>query len=409
MIEHKIERKTGRIVVITGARQTGKTTLVKNIQQDYQYISLEDPMLRESWKSLTADEWYMRYPRAILDEVQKVPSLIESVKAVYDKYDDARYILLGSSQILLLKQIRESLAGRASIYELYPLTLPEVRTTSWNDPVEPSLLVKTLNNQITNRDLQDSKPLLDPDWAKKQLAWDNYLDFGLMPVMCDSELDRDEKLDWLKDYTTTYLQRDIRDIARINDLEPFVKIQKHCGLLSSQTINYSQLASRASVSVNTAKRFLSYLELSYQTIILPPWSNNEQKRLVKSPKLHVLDPGILRTLTGHSGELNGHEFESAVVSEIYKQIATWRIKADCFHLRTSDGREVDLLIETPEGFYAFEIKQTTNIRKPDARHLLNLEEILNQPLRGGFILSNDRKVHKISENITALPVSWFLG
>lgn len=405
----KMRKKTGRIVVVTGARQTGKTTLVKNLTDLYEYISLEDPVLRDSWKEMTASEWNSLYPTAILDEVQKVPSLIESIKAVYDQYDHTRYILLGSSQLLLLKQVKESLAGRVSIFELYPLTLPEVKTSDWDDHIEPSLFIQLLQKEISLEFLCGLKPLLDKNWALKQVHWKNYLEFGHMPVMSDPDLDDEEKRDWLRNYSYTYLQRDIRDIARINDLEPFIQVQKQSALLTAQTVNFSQLAAYSSIAVNTAKKFLSYLELSYQAILLQPWSRNSLKRMVKSPKLHILDPGICRSLTNHYGDLNGHEFESAVISEMYKQIKSWGIRCECFHLRTNDGREIDFLLESEDGYYAFEIKMSTHIRKADFRHLRNLDDILDKPLLGGFILSNDRRIQRESSNLTAVPVHWFLG
>ena len=113
--------KTGRIIVLTGARQTGKTTLVKQLQNDYAYVSLDDPMQRPHYASLSSVQWHEQFPLAILDEIQKLPQLFESIKAVHDAYDDSRFILLGSSKILLMQNIRESLAGRAYIFELFLL------------------------------------------------------------------------------------------------------------------------------------------------------------------------------------------------------------------------------------------------------------------------------------------------
>jgi len=128
----------GRIIVVTGARQTGKTTLVRKLFPKFSYISIEDPVVVDEYKKLTASQWNSLYPQAILDEVQKEPQLVESIKSVYDQFQNPRYILLGSSQILLLKKIRESLAGRCQIIEMYPLTLPEILTDSWETEIKPS-------------------------------------------------------------------------------------------------------------------------------------------------------------------------------------------------------------------------------------------------------------------------------
>ena len=135
----KKDSRYARIIVFTGARQVGKTTLVKHILPEYEYISIEDPVLRKTYTKLTASNWRAQYPKAILDEIQKEPQLIESIKATYDNYEDVRYILLGSSQLILLEKVRESLAGRCLIYELYPLTLPEIATRNWEDTIATSI------------------------------------------------------------------------------------------------------------------------------------------------------------------------------------------------------------------------------------------------------------------------------
>ena len=142
------DKKQSRIIVFTGARQVGKTTLVKQILPDYEYLSIEDPVLRKSYLNLTASIWKNQYPKAILDEVQKEPQLIESIKAAYDMFDEVRYVLLGSSQLLLLEKVRESLAGRCIIYELYPLTLPELATSDWDDEIILSEWQKLLNGNF---------------------------------------------------------------------------------------------------------------------------------------------------------------------------------------------------------------------------------------------------------------------
>ena len=131
-----------------GKMGAGKTTLVKQLLTNYEYLSIEDPILRKSYLNLTAALWQKQYPRAILDEVQKEPQLIESIKATYDTYSDVRYALLGSSQLLLLEKVRESLAGRCIIYELYPLTLPELATSDWNDTTQPSIWQKILLRNV---------------------------------------------------------------------------------------------------------------------------------------------------------------------------------------------------------------------------------------------------------------------
>jgi uncharacterized protein len=401
------QSKLGRILVLTGARQTGKTTLTKNLFKDYTFISIEDPVMREEYKRLTAIQWHQFYPKAVLDEVQKEPQLIESIKAVYDQFEDARYILLGSSQLLLLQKVKETLAGRCQIMELFPLTIPEIRSKNWEDKVAFSPFQKVLLNEK-----QAFLPSihLDSHHASKIEAYQTYLKWGGYPALYKDKPTDDERKLWLDNYIKTYLERDIRDLADFKNLEPFVQVQKTSALMTGQSMNYSSLARNAGVHAKTAQRFMHYLEVSYQTITLQPWYKNTLKRLSKMPKIHYLDPGIQKSVVRNiSGELTGNEFESALIAELYKQAKNIYSDASFYHLRTVDGREIDLLIELPKGYIAIEIKKANRIHKTDARHLIDLEEILDKPLIHSYILSNDPQTQSLSENITALHAAMMLG
>ena len=402
----KSNSSLARIIVLTGARQTGKTTLARHCFPSYAYLSIEDPVLRVQYKNLTAGQWKMFYPEAILDEVQKEPVLIESIKSVYDQYPDIRYLLLGSSQLMLLNKVKESLAGRCVIKEVLPLTLPEILSGSWDDSPEFSWFQKYLKTMKLPAGLPSFE--LYPDFAKKMKAFHYYLVNGGYPALVAENLNDDERFEWLKNYVRTYLERDVRDLADFKSLEPFVKVQKMTALLTAQLVNFSSLGNEAKVSSKTAQRFLQYLEISYQTIMLQPWSNNKLKRLVKSPKLHYLDPGVQRAILQKRGEISGNEFESAIVAEIYKQAKVMDCSGSFYHLRTHDGAEVDLLLELEEGFIAFEIKMSAHVGRKDARHLLHLHEILGKPVIHGFILSNDNVIKEIDEKILAIPAAMFL-
>lgn len=394
----------GRIIVLTGARQTGKTTLVKKIFSTYPYISIEDPVVVEEYKKLTASQWRSNFPRAILDEVQKEPQLVESIKSVYDQFPEPRYILLGSSQILLLKKIRESLAGRCQLVELYPLTLPEMMTNSWEDEVQLSYFQKI----ILNQPVENTPFLLDSEHPKKKNTFDTYLNFGGYPAITDSTISDNEKHEWLRNYVRTYLERDIRDLAELRRLEPFTKVQKLIALNTARLTNYSQIAAEAGVSSKTVQRFLEYMNISYQTLVLQPWNRNLKKRLVKSPKVHYLDVGVMRAVLQKKDELNGHEFESAIAAEIYKQVKSINQELSFYHLRTLDGREVDLLIETEHGYIAIEIKKSETVRSVDAKHFKGLEVILDKPLLHQFVISNDLSSKELGVGIKAIPAAQFL-
>ena len=406
-LNEKRSSPLSRIIVLTGARQTGKTTLAKMCFPDYEYISVEDPVLRGNYTGLTASQWQQFFPKAVLDEVQKEPILIESIKSVYDQFSEPRYILLGSSQLLLLQKVKETLAGRSLIEEIYPLTLPELLTTHSKEKIELSVFQKYLTTGMLVETLPGFQ--LYPNFAQRQRMFDYYLQFGGYPALTNENMTDTDRLDWLSNYVRTYLERDIRDLADFKHLEPFVKTQRVTSHLTAQLINYSSLAKDADVSPKTAQKFLYYLEISYQTLMLKPWYSNSLKRLVKSPKLHYLDPGVQRAIIQKQGETSGNEFESAIIAELYKQTKCVRLRHPFYHLRTHDGREVDLLIETEKGYIAFEIKIAKRVNDTDCHNLRGLDKILNKPLIQSFILSNDLSIKKLEGGIMAFPAAMFLS
>ncbi len=407
-LKEKIASRHGRLVVLSGARQTGKTTLVRQLE-GYDYISLDDPILRPQYTRLSAVQWRERFQNVILDEVQKAPALFESVKAAFDAHADMRFILTGSSQILMLRQVRESMAGRAALFELFPLTIPEMRTASWSEDIPVSRFQRWIAGGPKDTALFLGIPAGDKGYAQAQLLFERYLSFGALPEVLAEDLGEKEKRDWLHQYVQTYLQRDLRDLVAIRDLEPFVLAQRCLAELVGQQVHHSTLAREAGIAPQTAKRFLSYLEISYQVIVLRPWFRNRLKRLVKTPKLHWLDPGVQQAVAGRSGDLTGFEYEGAVVAEIYKQARSLDLRIQFHHLRTSDGLEVDLLLELENGFVPIEIKKANRVSPGDAKHLFRLREILDKPVLGAFVLSNDPEVRDLGEGILALPAPWFLG
>jgi predicted AAA+ superfamily ATPase len=403
----------GRILIFTGARQTGKTTLVKNCLPAYTYLSIEDPVMRSRYAALTAAQWKSLYPTACLDEVQKEPLLVESIKSVYDQWPEPRYLLLGSSQLLLMEKVRESLAGRCSIVELYPLTLPELETPGLAlagniVPVHDSAFQSFLHSPKISPQFLPSFTM-EPGYAEKLSAWNYYCRFGAYPALTNPALSDDERWAWLGNYVRTYLERDIRDFANIKDLQPVVELQRFLANTTAQLLNTSAAANELGVSVKTVQRYIRYLEMSYQILRLPAWSRNPNKRLARTPKLHYLDHGVLQGVLERRGGMNGHEFESLVVSEIYKQAKAVNVPAQFFHLRTSDGFEIDLLLECPEGYIAFEIKMAQKIRNTDVAQLLHLQNFLDKPLLHAFLLSQDTETRVFSPQVTAVHVAYLLG
>lgn len=407
------QKQRGRILVITGARQTGKTTLASRVFDDHLLLSMDDPMVRPEFSRLTAKDWINRYPLAVIDEIQKLPALMDSIKACYDSNPDVRYVLLGSSQIMLLKGIRESLAGRASIQELYPLTLPELMTTNWSETAAPSRLIRWLseNPRHDPRDYLEDVVSINERYAVAKKHWEYYLKWGGMPALTHTDYNDEDRRKWLEDYFASYLQRDLSDLGRLNDLEPFIRAQQAIALRTSKPINFTELGRLAGVSSPTAKKFMRYLELSYQVILLPAFFRNPEKRLAKQPKVVFLDPGVRRGILRKSGLLDGLEWESAVIAEVFKQVKTAGLPVNLYHLRTLDGREVDLVLESEQGFIAIECKMTTSPSKNDFHAMQNLTALLDKPLLAGLVVCNEDAVRRFGADIPlySVPAAWLLS
>ncbi len=395
-------------MVFTGARQTGKTTLTRELFSDYNYLSIEDPVMRKSYASLTAPQWESMYPKAILDEIQKEPILVESIKSAYDQFSGVRYILLGSSQLLLLEKVRESLAGRCTIVELYPLTVPELKTLSFSDNVPNSPFQEYLENpEMSFRFIPSFH--FDPNMTQKQNAFDFYRTFGGYPALTNESFSDNDRYLWLKNYTATYLERDIRDIASFRDLDPFIKLQQYFALNTAHIINYSDVANRIGVSSKTVQRYINYFELSYQAVIVRAWERNKSKRLIHAPKIHYMDFGVLQSVLQKRGGMTGCEYESLIIAELYKQMKNASIDGSMYHLRTYDGYEIDLLLEIQSGYFAFEIKMTEHVNEGDARHLKTLSALLDKKLLHSFVISNDISMREILPGVSAVNAAWFLG
>jgi predicted AAA+ superfamily ATPase len=383
---------------------------------EYPHVSLDAPMERALYSEMTPADWLARFPVAVLDEVQKMPSLMDTIKACYDRNAKAKYILLGSSQILLMKQIGETLAGRAAIREIYPFSVPELLRLRHGKMASAGSLLGLLSSDDPLRYLDEAFPLdsgMSKESAESAMVWDYFLHWGGMPRIADPEWSDDDRFEWLNDYQNAYLQRDLADLARIDRLEPFVRAQKAAAMRTATLVNHAEIARLSEISSPTAKEFMRYLEISYQVIQIPAWFRNMEKRLAKQSKLHFLDPGIRRAILRSRGEPDGFEFESAVVAEIFKRIRSARLPMELFHLRTSDGREVDLLIEREDGFIAIECKQTQNPQSTDARHFRRLAELLDKPLLLALIVCGGKKIRKFNFDkelsVTAIPAHLLLG
>ena len=394
-----------RLVLITGARQTGKTTLVKDIYKDLKYVNLDSPENREALSGISASGWAHSVGNAVLDEAQKEPAVFEKIKYAFDEGAVSFSVLLGSSQILLLKKIRESLAGRISIFELWPLMMSEVAFGPGGTlarPVEPLIDALIRAKDISSALSRVSPVLLDKDAAAIEEAESYLLRWGGMPALLD--LSDEERWKWLKDYEYTYLERDLADLARIDDLMPFRKFQRLAALRSSKLLNYSEISRDAGVSVDTARRYLEYLRLSYQVILIQPYYKNLTSSVVKTPKAYWLDIGLLRQLSGFKGELSGELYETFVVCELWKWIKTSLRSAEVYFYRTRSGLELDLLVETDNGVFGIEIKAREKAASGDTRALKEVAKALKEKWLGGMVVYRGDELKHIAEpGIWAVP------
>lgn len=314
------------VITLTGPRQSGKSTLLKHSFPDYQYVSLEDLDMRE-FATNDPRGFLANYPRrVILDEVQRVPSLMSYIQTHVDEVDETgMYLLAGSHNFLLMESVNQSLAGRTAILKILPLSRKEMQ----NGGVLPA----TINKQIY---------------------------YGAYPRLYDKDLQPDEFYPY---YIQTYVERDVRALKNIGDLSRFTRFIKLCAGRIGQLLNLSSLAVECGISVPTARSWLSVLEASYICYLLRPDWNNFAKRLVKSPKLYFYDTGLACSLLDIKSPdqldlhfSRGALFENFVINEFIKKAWNQGQEADLRFWRDSQGNEVDLLVYDGDKPLAYEIK-----------------------------------------------------
>ena len=400
------------IVLLTGARQTGKTTLAKNKYQQLRYINLDAPENQEIVKKIHSDNWHKDIGNAVIDEAQKEPIVFDKIKYAYDAQKINFQVILGSSQIMLLKKIRESLAGRIKIYEIWPLLMSEINIDADADAqnISKPLINDILLTKDINALLESTPSILEPAKELKLKQAEQYLlQWGGMPALL--HIPEEERWKWLKDYEYTYLERDLADLAKLNDLDPFKIYQRLAAARSGHLLNYSEIARDAGLSTDTARRYLEYLKLSYQIIILPPYYKNISSQIIKTPKIYWVDIGLCRQLTNNKGsDVSGHLYETMVIGEIFKWIKTAQIDASMYFYRTQAGLELDALIETAHGFIGFEIKNKKNIASKDTKSMRTIAKALNSKWLGGIIVYQGNTIEQITDpNIWQIPSFQLFG
>lgn len=361
-----------RLVVLTGSRQVGKTTLARRAYPSLRYVNLDDSDAREALRLARPSEWGEVVGPAVLDEAQKEPSLFDKVKFAYDEGSLPFSVLLGSSRFLLLDQIKETLAGRAFVFELFPLLAAEVMTLDGSLPVAPlfdRLLVALLDPTLDVSAVLQAEPsvlLPDQDLPRRR-ALEHIAQWGGMPELL--HLDDGDRREWLRSYQQTFLERDLPDIARLDDIIPFRNLERLSMAHTGQLVEYSALARDAGISPTTARRYLGYLSLAHQVVFLPPYSRNITSQVVKAPKLYWADLGLLLRGDPMVQSFVGAGFETLVVTEAHKWIHTRGRNVDLSFYRTRSGMEVDLIVSANDAMLAIEVKARDHVVPSDLRGL----------------------------------------
>lgn len=398
-----------RIVIVTGARQTGKTTLLKQRYSDLRYLNLDAFENREWLRGVSSFRWAATVGNAVIDEAQKEPGVFEKVKYAFDEGTLSFTALSGSAQILLMGRVRESMAGRAFVYELWPLLFGELAAFALRKPLAPPLVAGLEKGGALTGLLSPLAASILPEQADALSAVQAHLlGWGGMPELL--RLDEADRLQWLKSYEMTYLERDLGDLVRLHDLEPFKKFQKIAALRSGKLLSYAELSKDAGVSTETARRYLEYLRLSYQAFFLPPYQVNLTSQVVKTPKLYWGDIGLLRQLTGQASVTTGDLFETFVVDELNKWIKTSASELRLFYYRTRSGLEADLLIESSGGLVGAEIKSRAAVDAGDAGRLRRIAEGAGTRWLGGMVVYAGAELKRLCEpHIWAVPASRLLS
>jgi uncharacterized protein len=333
------------VIALTGPRQSGKTTLLKNTFPDYHYVSLEDPNMRD-FAQTDPKGFLKQYPeRVIFDEVQQVPHLFSYIQTLVDASGQmGQFILSGSQNFQLLQSITQSLAGRVVLFKLLPLDFTELAPQNLLPDEYPDALVR-----------------------------------GFFPALFDRNI---PSTVFYANYLQTYVERDVVELINVKDLQQFRAFLGLCAARAGQLLNLASLGNECNISQPTAKAWLSILESSYILFQLPPYFQNFSKRIVKSPKLYFYDTGLLCHLLGIresnafiNTAFKGSLFENLIIAEFYKQNLHQYAHKDFYFWRDSNGNEVDFVIPNATILDIFEIKSSQTIMSDQFKGLDFLQNI----------------------------------
>lgn len=361
------------VVSITGPRQSGKTTLVKHLFPEHQYYTFENPDIRERALSDPTSFFFPETRKLILDEVQYVPQLLSYIQEISDRNNIlGQFVLTGSQSLLLSEKISQSLAGRTAVLKLFPFDLQELSSSGY-------ILPASYEEQIVK---------------------------GFYPRIFDQKI---EPSDFYPYYFETYVQRDIRQILNIRDLNQFTSFVRLCAGRTGQLLDYSSLARDAGISVNTAKGWISLLEASYIVCLLQPYYHNYSKRIIKSPKLYFIDTGLASWLLNiqdsvqlETHYMKGSLFENLIIIELLKQRINTAQAINLWFFRDNNGNEIDCIIEE-KTLTLIEIKSARTFREDALKGIRFVDRmIVDRPIKKIIVSGGDESFPFKGNNI----VSW---
>ena len=388
------------VVYLQGARQTGKTTLVRAIageQHPARYLTLDAAAVLAAAQD-DPEGFIAGLERpVVIDEAQRAPALALAIKLAVDAdRRPGQFLLTGSSSVMALPQLADSFAGRMELHTLWPLSQGELAGVR-----------ETFIDRVFAPKLPTPEAAPDPEAALVERICKG----GYPEVHARRSAGR--RRAWFDSYVDSILQRDLRDLANIERLSDMPRLLALLASRASQLVNFSDLARSLAIPQTTLKRYTSLMETTFLVRLLPAWSSNIGKRLTKAPKLLLVDTGLLtHLLDADAGRLRrdrtllGHVLENFAAMELIKQLGWSERRCELFHFRTESGAEVDLVLEDRGGrLVGIEVKSTSSLQKRDFRGLQALAETAGRQFVGGVVLYTGAAVVPFGRNLRALPIS----